>query len=273
MRFGSKTRTDTVENLLSNGKVHAGEAASLHGQLNFSQGQMLGAALKPGMVYLSEIASQGWGHHHKALLGVFAEFVATTLKSSKPRRIAVGDDTTPVLLFTDGAWEPSSSDPAGAGLVIIDPLQSIRNIHVVSIPDALVEHWKSLGDKQFIAELELYPIVVALATYANQMQGRRVLIFVDNKSVRDVMIKGSSRSASLFVMLAEFARRTHQEQLLLWISRVPSKSNLADYPSCGQPETAGGLIGGTVGQVLDAPEAFVRACLQSENFSDMHCSL
>ena len=259
----------TVERLHDRGKIHAGEAASLHGQLNFSQGQMLGAALKPAMVYLSEIANQGWGHHHKALLGVFREFVTNTLKSSKPRRASVGDDTTPVLLFTDGAWEPSNDSPAGAGVVIIDPLQNTRNVHVVSIPDVLVEHWKSLGKKQLIAELELFPIVVALANYAEQIRGRRVLIFVDNNSVRDVMIKGSSRSASLFVMLAEFARRAHREQLLLWISRVPSKSNIADFPSRGQPDTAAKLIGAAVGKLLEAPEAFVRACLKIENFSDM----
>ena len=43
----------TVEQFFNNGRIHAGEAASLHGQLNFSQGQLLGAALKPAMVYLS----------------------------------------------------------------------------------------------------------------------------------------------------------------------------------------------------------------------------
>ena len=154
-------------------------------------------------------------------------------------------------------------------MVIIDPLHNTRNVQVVSIPDVLVEHWKSLGKKQLIAELELFPIVVALANYAEQIRGRRVLIFVDNNSVRDVMIKGSSRSASLFVMLAEFARRAHREQLLLWISRVPSKSNIADFPSRGQPEIAAKLIGGDVREVLDAPEAFVRACLKIENLSDM----
>ena len=199
------------------------------------------------MVYLSEIASQGWGHYHKPLLAVFAEFVKSTLKSSKPRRVAVRDDITLVLIFTDGAWEPSAEKPAGAGVVVIDPLHNLRMVHEVSTPESLVSHWSSLGKKQLIAELELFPTVVALAAYAGNIKQRRVLIFVDNNSVRDVMIKGTSRSASLFVMLAEFARRAHQSQLLLWISRMPSKSNIADFPSRGKPEIAAQLIGGQVG--------------------------
>ena len=110
---------------------------------------------------------------------------------------------------------------------------------------------------------------MTLATYAKELQQRRVLLFVDNNSVRDVMIKGSSKSSSLFVMLAEFARRSHLSQMLLWVSRVPSKSNIADFPSRGKPELAAKMIGGLVGPKLDAPEAFVRACLKIENFSDM----
>ena len=42
----------TVEQFFNNGRIHAGEAASLHGQLNFSQGQLLGAALKPDLTWL-----------------------------------------------------------------------------------------------------------------------------------------------------------------------------------------------------------------------------
>ena len=99
----------------------------------------------------------------------------------------------------------------------------------MAIPNELVEHWRSLGKKQLIAELELFPVVVTLATSARELQQRRVLLFVDNNSVRDVMIKGSSKSSSLFVMLAEFARRSHLSQMLLWVSRVPSKSNIADF--------------------------------------------
>lgn len=96
------------------------------------------------MVYLSEIASQGWGHYHKPLLAVFAEFVKSTLKSSKPRRVAVWDDITLVLIFTDGAWEPSAEKPAGAGVVVIDPLRNLRMVHEVSTPESLVHHWSLL---------------------------------------------------------------------------------------------------------------------------------
>ena len=50
---------------------------------------------------------------------------------------------------------------------------------------------------------------------------------------------------------------------------MPSKSNIADFPSRGKPEIAAQLIGGKVGDSLEAPQAFVRACLQVETFAIM----
>ena len=51
----------TVERLHDRGKIHAGEAASLHGQLNFSQGQMLGAALEPAWFISVKLRTKGGG--------------------------------------------------------------------------------------------------------------------------------------------------------------------------------------------------------------------
>ena len=52
-------------------------------------------------------------------------FIAASLMSSPPRVISVSDETAPVLLFTDGAYEPDDTDTdmiGSAGLVLIDRL-------------------------------------------------------------------------------------------------------------------------------------------------------
>ena len=41
----------TILRLLSEGRVESGEASSIHGQLNFAQGQYMGSPLKPAMQF------------------------------------------------------------------------------------------------------------------------------------------------------------------------------------------------------------------------------
>ena len=37
-----------------------------------------------------------------------------------------------MIVFSDGAWEPGASKPEGAGLVLIDPVSELPNIHTSS---------------------------------------------------------------------------------------------------------------------------------------------
>ena len=50
---------ESMDKLIMAGKLEAGVAASVHGQLNFAQGQYMGAPLKPAMKFLSEVAAKG----------------------------------------------------------------------------------------------------------------------------------------------------------------------------------------------------------------------
>lgn len=173
------------------------------------------------------------------------------------------------FLFTDGAWEPDAASPAGAGVVCVDPLTNIRQVHEVVVPENLLRHWKSLGNKeQLIAELELFPIVVAFQQLQPLLQRRRVLLFVDNNAIKEAIVKSSSQSLSLFVLLAELSRLWGANECLCWVSRVPSKSNIADFPSRHRAEEAAKLINGSVGPALSAPHAFVEAVCSVSCFLD-----
>ena len=258
-----------VDQLLTDEKVPPGVAASLQGQLNFAQGQYMGSVLKPAMQFLGKIAAHGWHVSYKQELAVVGSYIATVLRCAKPRQISVHDSARPVLLFTDGAWEPDAASPAGAGVVCVDPLTNIRQVHEVVVPENLLRHWKSLGNKeQLIAELELFPIVVAFQQLQPLLQRRRVLLFVDNNAIKEAIVKSSSQSLSLFVLLAELSRLWGANECLCWVSRVPSKSNIADFPSRHRAEEAAKLINGSVGPALSAPHAFVEAVCSVSCFLD-----
>ena len=247
-------------------RVEAGEAASIHGQLNFAHGQYLGAPLKPAMQFFSMVASQGWNDDMRPALAVACLFTRTILMTSLPKTISLKDICKPILVFTDGAWEPTSDHPAGAGIVVLDEVTNTRIVHEVYTPEALVQHWKQQGKAQLIAELELLPIIVFFQNYLDLCKHRRVLLFVDNNAIRDAVAKGTSRSLAILVLLSEMQRLWSESQCHCWVSRVPSKSNVSDFPSRQQPERAAEIIQGIVGASLRPSEALCQLICDSKCF-------
>ena len=90
--------------------------------------------------------------------------------------------------------------------MVLDPVCKTRIACEVVVPGVLVDHWKSLGKAQLIAELELLPIVVFFQEYQTLCHGRCVLLFVDNNAIRDDVAKGTSKALSVMVLLSELQR-------------------------------------------------------------------
>ena len=122
---------ESMDKLILAGRVEPCVAASIHGQLNFAQGQYLGAPLKPSMRFLSEVASTGWCDAMRPLLAVATIYTKAVMQYDAPRCISLSDVVTPLVVLTDGAWEPSSQSPAGAGIVVVDPVSGLRVSHEV----------------------------------------------------------------------------------------------------------------------------------------------
>lgn len=200
------------------------------------------------------MAADGWDDSCQLSLAVVGAYIKFVFETAVPKAVSIHTNTVPVLLFTDGAWEADSAVPAGAGIVLIDPSAGVRKVYEVLVPPELVVHWKSLGKAQLIAELELLPLLVAFAELGSFLQGRRVLCFVDNNAVRDVIAKATSRTLSIFVLVTELYRLWEGLQSLCWVSRVPTKSNIADWPSRQEPQQAADMIGGVVEKALKPSE-------------------
>ena len=89
--------------ILDKGYLTGSEAASLHGQLNFTQGQYYGCVLKPGMVFLQKILRNGWHSEYQQELATVVAYIVSALRNCPPRIIKVTDETRPMLAYTDGA--------------------------------------------------------------------------------------------------------------------------------------------------------------------------
>ena len=68
------------------------------------------------MKLFSRIANQGWDDSFKSELAVACLYARVILQNAQPRTLTVHDEQTPVLVFSDGAWEPGSPKRQELGL-------------------------------------------------------------------------------------------------------------------------------------------------------------
>ena len=257
----------TMGEILDKGYLSGSAAASLHGQLDFAQGQYYGCTLKPGMVFLQKVLRNGWHSEYRQELATVVCYIVAALRTSPPRHVCSTDDTRVVLAFTDGAYEPNSEGvQCSSGLVVVDSACEFKLVQEVSVPSLLIQHWARGGAKQLI--LELWPILVFLARYGKRFHNRRVIIFIDNNAVRDALIKGSSPLCDLFCMLALCSYYISWNSICSWITRVASDSNPGDDPSRGRAKEMAELIGAELATSLEAPEALVKSITSVDSFID-----
>ena len=258
-----------LSDILDKGTLSGAEAASLHGQLNFAQGQYYGCSLKPAMVFLQKILKGGWHDEYQEDLAVVAVYTVAALRSCPPRVISLTDVTTPVMVFTDGAYEPEGDSFIGsAGVVVVDQVLGLRRVFEVEVPESLCEHWRRFGAKQLIIYLELWPILVFLASYSKVFEKRRMIFFIDNNAVRDALIKGSSPICDVFSMLAICSYFISGSHIAAWFTRVASPSNPGDAPSRKMAKLIAEQLGAELCDALKASEDLVSSLISTSSFID-----
>ena len=216
-------------------------AKSVHGVLNFMNGASLGHRLKLPCRAFANLSSL---HEDPSLavLEKLREFTLASLEDLRPKVLGPMKVKTPVLIFTDGAYEDGR---ATWGAVIIDSHTHVAVVHHGDVPQALLDSWKSLGKEQVICQVESYAAVIVRHAYVDLMHNRYCLLFIDNDASRWSLIKATSSSGSMLALAQAFYLPEADKPSCTWIERIPSASNIADWPSRGKPERAARAIGGS----------------------------
>ncbi len=84
---------------------------------------------------------------------------------------------------------------------------------------------------QVIGQAEILPVVSAKWTWLTELEGKRVLYFIDNDSARFALIRSYSpvpSSARLLWAMSLISSRSFSYD---WFTRVQSFSNCGDHPS------------------------------------------
>lgn len=217
-----------------------GEAATMHGLLNYAGGFVIGRSLKPAARYFSSLVS---GSTDAKMITRICRDTQHLLMSMQPRVIKHLSDNRPAIVYTDGAFE---SDVGTWGAVVIIPSLSVRAVHWGYIPEAAMKHWRQQGLTQLICQIELLAVLLVRYGYRKSLANSSVIYFVDNEAARHSLIKGSSPSLTMYniTFAVSFIDTLHPSTS--WYERVPSASNCADLPSRLKQLECSNLISGTL---------------------------
>jgi hypothetical protein len=82
-----------------------------------------------------------------------------------------------------------------------------------------------------ICGLEMLAIALGLSSFAEELRGRNVVIFSDNKGAEAAARKGTAKSWDHCQIIHEIWTMAFQIGAHLWIERVSSEDNISDLPS------------------------------------------
>ena len=87
-----------------------------------------------------------------------------------------------------------------------------------------------------ITTLELLATSIGLSTFQAELQGRKVVVWSDNKGAEGASRKGSAKAWDHCRLVHDIWMHALQNGTHLWIERVPSHDNISDSPTRGAYE-------------------------------------
>jgi hypothetical protein len=222
----------SVNDIVVKGFLPAAIARSLRGRIQFSGAQVFGRA---GAAALRTLGSYADGHSHSPLLNddtaMALKWLCRYLENSRPRTVFAWQ-RRPVIIFTDGACEPDGQGVlVTIGAVLFMPESGVVQYFGTTVPPSVTALWSDGGKSQLVGQAELLPVLLAKTTWCDYITGLPVIYFIDNNSARFSLITGASPVLQSLRIIHEGWLLDAASLSLPWYARVPSVSNVADYPS------------------------------------------
>ena len=212
--------------------LEPGYAGKLKGKLQFAEGQLQGRVGRSLLRCLSE------RQYSRSFITSLTPPLRSCLRGwlmilhgfGKPRKIEMrGVATAEVIGYSDG-WNPEGvpgeeSSPR-TGFVVYDK-QVARPVYATkSVAWDVVERW--IVRKNQIMMVELLAVVQMVATVGSKLRGRTFLVFVDSESAEGALVKGGSSKDDVSELVRVFWRLIQEFEIIVYIDRVPTDSNISD---------------------------------------------
>ena len=153
------------------------------------------------------------------------------LTSDAPRTISPRR-TGPWFVFTDASHEPLAVPPlSGIGAALVDGNGQKVRFFAEQISEMVLKSINQTGRKVVIFECQFFAALCALVVWRDVITESNVVLYTDNGAVRDSVIACHTTSLDAMPILDSFLRLEGEIQCNIWVTRVPTESNIADNPA------------------------------------------
>ena len=214
---------------MRDGKLAKKDALTLRGKLAFCDSFIFG---RIGKLALQDITKHAYANPFVTSLSErlvdSLELLRRRLLSGSPRVLTCKMLET-FFIFTDASF--SMKDGGGFGAFLATQDGNIISWFGLHVGTERFTAWFEQGCKNLIGEFETLAVAIALKLWAKLVTSSQVMIYIDNEGAKFALIRGYSDSFAISLICQMVAQQLDDFYVLPWYSRVPSASNLSDYPS------------------------------------------
>ena len=221
-----KRKSELAEKLMAIiefGKLHPKEGATVRGRLIFAENQIF------GMRALSRRILSGKVDLDADVLGALKHLKEHVVQGP-PRSVGITLCST-MRLYVDASFEPGTSNFAGVGGVLVDPLSGVLGHFSCFLTTGLLDMLNKMQSKHPIYELECLAILLGVQTWINFFSRKHVIIFTDNNGSLGAMISGRTVNSVAQSLVDRIDAFLDEHSISAWFERVNTASNIADLPS------------------------------------------
>ena len=229
-----------LQRILDEEKLTPGEAGKLKGVLQFASSQIWG---KVGRAFLRSLSERqydksGSDFSLNGALKASLIFWKYLISKGPARPMQVFDEPeADIVIFTDGFWpDESSTEEARIGAVVFDKIKQEVSYISVPIKKEIMKEW--MPRKTQVSMIEMLAPVIVNETFKSELEGKKVLLFVDSECVEGALVKGYSAKEDLCWLNAVFWQQALKMDALFYIDRVSTDANISDGPSRGRDREA-----------------------------------
>ena len=186
-----------IQDLLTEGNVSPKALERLHGRLVWFNSFIFGRKLNSAVRSISRFARLKTSKVSvEAELGAALGTVQHHLQSFKPARVTA-NLTRAWIVFTDGAYEPTHSQPGSIGGVLINPDGFMVEFFGCAVAGSLLDEFMAESNHP-IYELEIFPVLVAAKLWSHLFVDSLVVHYIDNEAACSAMVRADGAPGERF---------------------------------------------------------------------------
>ena len=125
------------------------------------------------------------------------------------------------IIFTDGAFEPTNTQPASIGGILLNPSGKVVSYFGSYISGSLLNVFLE-ESRHPIYELEIFPVVVAIRAWSKFIMGKLVFYYLDHDAARSAFIRASASTSLGTTLVTDYVNFEYKCRFSSWLQELPA---------------------------------------------------